>query len=405
MIRSSAGLLALVLVAACKAPEQRACPESKCPPAPAAAAKDVVTLKLVEFSAVPGWADDKLADAVPSLLASCAALNNLADDALIGADPRYGTASAWRRVCAEAARVPAGDHAAARKLFEAELRPFLAASGAKGESGRMTGYYVASLRGSRKKHGAYTVPIYARPPELIDIDVGSFMPELKGKKLWGQLSSGAFVPYTTRGEIAAGALAGRGLELLWVDDPADALFLDIQGSGKVALDDGTEVWLKYAGKNGHPYRGVGTTLLQKGLMTKSEASMQGIRAWFAANPTRFDEIANENRSKVFFAISDKPGAIGAQGVILTDRRSIAVDPLYVAYSTPVFIETKAPGPGGKGQIDLRQLVIAQDTGSAIVGPVRADIYYGDDHEAGEVAGRMDSLGRYWILLPRSLDGR
>jgi membrane-bound lytic murein transglycosylase A len=371
---------------------------------PSAATKDRLALTLVAYSDVPGWAHDKLADAVPSLLASCAALKNLADDALIGADPRFGTAGAWRRVCAEAARVPAGDQAAARTLFEDELRPFAAASTAKGETGRTTGYYVASLRGSRKKHGVYTVPIYARPPELVDIDLGTYMPELKGKKIWGHVSSGTFAPYTTRGEIAAGALADRGLELLWVDDPADALFLDIQGSGKVALDDGTEVWLKYAGKNGHPYRGVGTTLLQKGLLEKSQASMQGIRAWFAANPTRFDEIANENRSKVFFAISDKPGAIGAQGVVLTDRRSIAVDPLHVAHSTPVFIDTKAPGPGGKGQIKFRQLVIAQDSGSAIVGALRADIYFGDDHEAGEVAGRMDAQGRYWILLPRSLDG-
>jgi membrane-bound lytic murein transglycosylase A len=221
--------------------------------------------------------------------------------------------------------------------------------------------------------------------------------------VWGRRDDdGELVPYFTRAEIRKGALDGRGLELLWLDDPIDALFMNIEGSGKVTLDDGAIQWVEFAGKNGRGYKGVGKLLRESGELKKGEGTMQGIRAWFEAHPDRTDEIIDQNSSMVFFALSEKPGAVGSQGVILTPRRSMAIDRSFVAHATPIWVDTRAPVPGEAHEQPWRHLMIAQDTGGGILGPVRGDLYMGDDEAAAEISGRMGGAGRYWLLLPRAL---
>jgi membrane-bound lytic murein transglycosylase A len=217
------------------------------------------------------------------------------------------------------------------------------------------------------------------------------------------MDQGKLVPYHTREQIRRGALAGRGLELMYADDAVDVLFAQIQGSARAILDDGTTAWLEFAGKNGRPYCGVGKLLRAAGLLEPGEGTMQGIRQWFRDNPRRFDEIADQNASYVFFTESGRPGAVGSQLAILTPRRSLAVDRAFIAMSTPIWVDTSAPAPGTRGVTEpWRHLLIAQDTGGGILGAVRGDIYWGDDAEAGERAGRMGAPGRYWLLLPRGV---
>ena len=242
-----------------------------------------------------------------------------------------------------------------------------------------------------------------RPDDLARVDLGGVPQDAQGRNLWGRIANGALVPYYPRAEIRKGALAGRGLELMYVDDPVDLLFAQIEGSAKAVLDDGATVWLEFAGKNGRAYRGVGGVLRGSGLLGPGEGTMLGIRAWFHAHPDRFDAIADQDASYVFFAVSSQPGAVGSQRTILTARRSIAVDRAFIAMSTPIWAEAAAPVVGKKGVTELwHHLLVAQDTGAGIRGAVRGDIYWGDDAEAAELGGRMGGPGKYWLLLPRGV---
>jgi membrane-bound lytic murein transglycosylase A len=372
--------------------------------APAAGARrDGITLSRTTFAELPGWADDRHADAIAAFLRSCAALARLRDDAPVGSDGHGGRARQWRRACAAASRVPAGDHAAARRALEAELVPY-AAAGARGREGLFTGYHVQAVRASRTRGGRYQHPIYARPRDLVMVDLGLHIPDARARRIWGRLDArGELVPYYTRREIRQGALAGRGLELLYADDAADVLFAHIQGSAKVTLDDGSTVWLGFAGKNGRPFRGVGGVLKRMGAFAPPRVgTMQDIRAWLAENPARFDEIVDQNAAFVFFRERATPGAVGSQMVVLTPERSLAVDRAFIALGTPIWVDTRAPLPGRPGTRPWRRLLVAQDTGGAILGPVRGDLYWGDDAAATDVAGRTGSRGRYWLLLPRGV---
>lgn len=361
---------------------------------------DALSLLPASFDELPGWSDDRHAEAVPALLRSCEKLAALGDRERLGASPYGGTAGDWRDVCAGAAAVPAGDDAAARAFFEAEFRPY-AAHGSEGPRAKLSGYYVQSLRGSRTRHGPYQTPLLARPADLVAVSLSTFIPDGRDRRIWGRIdpANGTLVPYPSRAEIRQDRDRPA---LLWTDDPVAGLFAEIEGSGKVALEDGTTVWIAFAGKNGLKFRGVGGILRAMGELERGQGTMQGIRAWFDANPDRRDEIFDLNPSKVFFAESSREGAIGTQDVILTARRSMAVDRAVIALSTPVWVDTRAPTSGSGKVGPWRHLVIAQDTGGAILGPVRGDIYWGDDDEAAAIGGRMGGPGRMWLLLPREL---
>ncbi len=373
------------------------------PDAPAATPRDALTLSKVKFTELPGWADDKLAQAVPSFLQSCSALAAIKDGDPIGHDGHGGKAGQWRKACAAAAKVKPGDDAGARAMFEAEFVPW-AAAGKAGTEGKLTGYNVQQIHASRKKGGKYQIPIYDRPKDLVMIDLSKHIPDSHGRRIWGKLDAkGEVAPYPTRAEIRKGALAGQGLELMYADDAVDVLFAHIEGSAKALMDDGTTVWLEFAGKNGRAYRGVGGVLKSMGeLATPGSGTMQGIRKWFNEHPGKFDEVVDQSSSYVFFRESKLAGAVGSQMVVLTAERSMAVDRAFIAHSTPIWVDTRAPNLGKPGAAPWRQLLIAQDTGGGILGPVRGDIYWGDDVAAAERGGRMGGPGKYWLLLPKGV---
>ena len=366
------------------------------------APRDALTLTAVGFADLPGWADDRLAEAVPSFLRSCDQLRALSDDAAVGTDGHGGKARQWRKACAAAAKLAPGDNAAARAMFEAQFVPYIAA-GTAGATGKLTGYYVAELHASKTRHGAFQTPVLGRPDDLVMVDLSAFLNDAHGRRIWGRMDHGQLVPYYAREQIRKGVLARKGLELMYVDDPVDLLFAQIEGSAKATLDDGSSVWLEFAAKNGRAYKGVGGVLRGGGYLKPGEGTMQGIRAWFHAHPERYDEIADQDASYVFFSVSKLPGAIGSQRTILTAQRSMAVDRAFIAMSTPIWVEANAPVPGKKGVTAVwHHLLIAQDTGAGIMGAVRGDIYWGDDAEAAERGGRMGGPGKYWLLLPHGV---
>jgi membrane-bound lytic murein transglycosylase A len=396
---SDAGTQPAPAAAATLTPTTACTCEEEIPPPP----HDQLKLTKVKWKDLPGWTDDKLGEAVPSFLASCAVIATLADGAAVGHDGHGGIAKQWRHACAEAAKLQAGDDNAARAFFEAEFVPWQAA-GKAGPDGKLTGYFVQELNASRKKGGKYQTPILARPKDLVMIDLSQFVGDAHGRRLWGRHDAkGNIVPYFTRAEIRKGALDAQKLVIMYADDPIDVLFAHIEGSAKAVMDDGSIVWLEFDGKNGRAYKGVGKALKERGVLTGVyNGTMPGIRKWFVDNPKKFDEVVDENASYVFFKESAKAGAVGSQGVTLTTRRSMAIDRAFIAHGTPIWVDGRAPVPGKQGTIPYRSLLIAQDTGGGILGAVRGDIYWGDDAVAEDLAGRMGGPGRYWLLLPKGV---
>lgn len=343
------------------------------------------TLQKSSFTVMPGWDKDALREVWPAFMNSCGALIKRSD---------------WRAVCTAAAQVN-GDDDAVRSFFETNFVPYKVFNADGTDTGLITGYYEPLLRGARKRSGPYQTALYRTPDDLLTIDLSSVYPDLKNMRLRGRLTGNKIVPYYSRAELLqSGALNGK--ELVWVDDPVEAFFLQVQGSGRVYLVDSKEtIRVAYADQNGHPYKSIGRYLVDKGEMQLSQASAQGIKAWIAANPARQNELFNANPSFVFFKeekINDPTkGPKGAMGLPLTSQRSIAVDPQYLPLGAPVFLDTTQPNSGAL----LQRLVIAQDTGGAIRGAVRADYFWGTGNEAGEKAGAMKQRGVMWVLLPKS----
>ena len=347
----------------------------------------------VPFSALPGWTEDRHAEAAEALRRSCERLSHRPDSHSLGAGGVAGAAGDWQPICRALETLDGG---AARDFFERWFVPHRATA-----EGLFTGYYEPIIAASTTLSDTYATPLYARPDDLVSVSLGDFRADFAGERIAGQVVDGRLLPYPSRGDIAAGSLAGRGLEIAWVADPVDAFFLHIQGSGRLALPDGRVLRVGYDGKNGRPYTAIGRVLVEEGALAREAVSMQSIRAWLAAHPEEAERVMNANSSYVFFRRLDGDGPIGAQGVALTPQRSIAVDPRFIPYSTPVWIDATAPTPEG-GVIALRRLMIAQDTGDAIRGPVRGDVFWGAGEAAAAIAGRMNSRGQWYLLLPRSL---
>lgn len=359
-----------------------------------------LVLEPASFDDLEGWRADDPSGAVAALLRSCRVLLGRPPAETLEIRGIAGTAGAWRPACEAASRVPAGPDAA-RAFFETHFQPFAASNDGDPE-GLFTGYYEPQLLGSRKRSERYRVPLYIRPPDLVTIDLGAFREDLKGKTLAGRVEDGELIPYPDRRAIEEGALAGRDLELVWVDDPVDAFFLQIQGSGRVRLEDGGEMRVGYAAQNGHPYFAIGKDLVERQALRKEEVSMQSIRKWLEENPDLADDVMARNASYVFFQELEGEGPLGAQGVALTPGRSLAVDRRHWPLGVPLWLDASAPAAkAGEPDRPLRRLLIAQDTGGAIRGPIRGDVFWGHGEEAAEVAGRMKHSGRVWVLLPRA----
>ncbi len=364
-----------------------------------------LVLESVAFARLPGWATGRQAGALSALRRSCGRLGERPADQTLGAAGIAGSGADWRLPCQAAAELPAADHAAARAFFEAWFRPFATRNGDDAE-GLFTGYYEPLLRGSLRRSGRYRVPLHARPPDLVTVDLGLFRDELEGRRIAGRVVGGRLRPFETRSEIDSGALTGKARVLAWVDDPVAAFFLHVQGSGRVALEDGRGLRVGYAGHNGHPYVAIGAELVRQGALAPEEVSLQSISAWLRRNPDEAAAVMARNASYVFFRELGTDGPIGAQGAVLTPGRSLAVDRRYIPLGVPLWLDTKAPNPDpALPDRPLRRLMVAQDRGGAIRGPVRGDVFWGHGGEAEAIAGRMKHRGRYYLLLPRTMADR
>lgn len=299
--------------------------------------------------------------------------------------------------------MPPPDEAAARAFFETRFEPHLQRAGWFRSSGLITGYYEPLLNGSWTRTERYRYPIYRPPDDLVTVDLGALYPELKNKRVRGRLAGRRVVPYPSRSEIDVQPSPLAGNELLWVDDPVALFFLQIQGSGRVRLPTGEIVPVGYAEQNGHPYTAIGRTLAERTGLKLEEIDAPTIRAWLAANPAEAQAVMNTNASYVFFALRDPslPGPLGALGTPLLPERAIAVDPVYVPLGLPVWLDTLLPDSSEP----YRRLVFAQDTGGAIRGAVRADIFFGHGPQAEAHAGRMRASGRLYVLLPAGAPAR
>jgi membrane-bound lytic murein transglycosylase A len=309
----------------------------------------------------------------------------------------------WRDVCAAASALPAAlANDPAHQFFEQRFTAWQSISGDGAEQGLITGYYEPLIYGARQRSAAARWPVYAPPEDMLTIDLSGVYPELKSMRLRGRLDGNRVVPYWTREELDQrrnqGTLPAR--VLLWAADPVDFFFLQIQGSGQVEFPDGSRVRIGYADQNGHPYQSIGRWLINHGELAAHQASMEGIRQWVKRNPQRLDELLNTNPSYIFFReLPSTGGPIGALGTPLYAGRSIAVDPANIPLGAPVFLATTRP----LSQEPLNRLVMAQDTGGAIKGPVRADFFWGFGPEAGAQAGKMKQQGRIWVLLPKGVE--
>ncbi len=362
---------------------------------------DRLELRPARFGELPGWESDRLSEALPALESSCRALSNLPEARPIGSESLGLTAGDWRELCARLAAMSGPDDREVRLLLEAELEPW-EVTNRRDPKALFTGYYEPTLAGSRRRDESFRIPLYVRPPELVSVELGEFRDDLKGRRIAGRVEADSLVPYLDRAAIEGGALAGRGLELVWVDSATDAFFLHIQGSGRVELRGGGFLRVGYSSQNGHPYSAIGRQLVDRGELELEAVSMQSIRRWLQQHPDEAEAIMQTNPSYVFFRELREPGPVGSQGVVLTPKRSLAVDRSFLPLGAPIWIDTRAPSPEPDAPDRvLRRLLVAQDTGGAIRGPVRGDVFWGPGREAAEIAGRMQHEGRMWLLLPRS----
>jgi membrane-bound lytic murein transglycosylase A len=390
-VRTGAAVLACALAACSSVPKTPppapqaplACPE---PPADKPASVPITwasSLTPVAWDALAGWAEDRFVEVWDAFQRSCSALRAQAG---------------WRIACEASAAVDGRDEAAVRAFFESAFTPHAVVNPDGTREGTITGYYEPLLRGSRTPGSVYRFPAYGVPDDMLVVDLSELYPELKPMRLRGRVDGRRVVPYYARAELEDGKGGLSGREILWTDDAVELFFLQIQGSGKVILDSGETVRLSYADQNGHPYRSVGRLLVERGELTLDQASMQGIKAWAARNPQRLPELLNQNGSFVFFRElpASEDGPLGALGVPLTAGRSLAVDPRAIPLGAPVFIATSWPN----SEASLQRLMLAQDTGGAIRGAVRADFFWGSGEDAGTQAGRMRQKGELFVLLPQ-----
>ncbi|MGN1208735.1 MAG: murein transglycosylase A [Duodenibacillus sp.] len=348
--------------------------------------RGIVLFRPTAFSELPATNDAHWRSALTAFRKSCA---------------RMSAAPAWRIPCEQAQGV---EDSGARLFFEVAFDAYQVAyrEGGLFDTGLTTGYYEPMLRGSRTRQGAYRYPLYGVPDDLIEVDLAGLYPQTKDLKLRGKVVGRRLVPYDTREAIEKREDLKRSAVLCWVDDPVEAFLLQIQGSGRVALEDGSFLRLGYADNNGHPYKAVGSWLIKNAGLKPDEMSMQRIKAWARENPSRTQEMLRTNPRFVFFAerndLSPDDGPVGAQGVPLTPEASVAVDRRFWSLGTPFVIEVEQATPA----LQWARPVVAQDTGSAIRGPIRFDYFWGYGDTAGAAAGGQKSVTRAWVLLPKGI---
>ncbi len=349
---------------------------------------DYSLLKPAQWDEVDGLQGDNLSLAWPAWMQSCSTLINK---------------PVWQNACSAAMQLniqSAGkpNVAAVQAYFKQYFSVYKTTNTDGSENGLITGYYEPILKGSRNKSARYPYPLYATPGDLITVELDSLFPELKYKRVRGRLVGNKLVPYYNRAEIETEASPIKGREFIYIDDIIDVFFLQIQGSGLVQLESGEQVHVGYADQNGHTYNSIGRLLIERGELTLAQASMQGIKNWARNNLDKLRELLNNNPSYVFFRElpAGLPGPLGALGVPILGERSVAVDPKFVPLGAPVFLSTTEPNSAKP----MKRLMMAQDTGGAIKGGVRADFFWGAGPDAGAKAGAMKQSGKIWVFLPK-----
>ena len=396
-MRSVWGWLAALALAACTGPT----PGAGKPPA--------LGLTPVAFSVVPGWQQDHLSDAMTALRRECTVLATLpADTALGGESPAThpgGRAGDWRPLCTAIATVAPGDNVGARATLERALQPYAISDNGQAE-GLFTGYYEPEVAGALHRGGRYQTPLLRRPGDLVQADLGQFATDLKGHTIEGRVSGAHLVPYYDRADIESGTLDRQKLALMYLADPIDAFFLQIQGSGIVKLNDGKTLRLAYAAKNGRPYTPIGRVLIANGALDRKNVSLQTIRAWLNAHPSAAKGVMEADESFVFFELAPLGdpalGSPGTEGVPLTPMASLAIDERFHPFGAPIYIATMIPDPdAAKPDQNFQRLLIAQDTGGAIKGAARGDIFFGPGAKAEAIAGRLNAHGQFFVLIPKA----
>lgn len=355
--------------------------------------KKPLKLEPVTFKSLPGWDDDNHSDALNAFRGSCQKLmvsDSGSTSKLLALKP-----DTWHKPCLSIPNGAVNDDEA-QDYFEKWFQPYLV-FGPDGSEGLFTGYFEAELTGSLRRENPSQTPIYGVPNDHITVDLARFDPKLAGRKLAGMVEKNKLIPYHTRLDIATGALKGKAEKIAWADDLIDLYILHVQGSGRVRLRDGSVMRIGFAAHNGHDYRSIGQVLIARGQLRRNHASWPHIRRWIEENQDQARALLAENARFIFFRTTDNKGPIGAQGVPLTAGRSMAVDKRYIPIGAPLWIVTHWPTDKSR---PLRKLVVAQDTGAAIKGPVRGDYFWGFGKRALKLAGTMKSAGRYFVLLPR-----
>jgi membrane-bound lytic murein transglycosylase A len=362
-----------------------------------------LSLQPVAINELPGWGQAKPAEALAAFVSSCQRIQYFPPDQALGgtgvAATLGGKAGLWGGVCSAAKSVPPADDASASSFFQTYFQPYLITQGG-GSTAKITGYYEPEVQGSATQGGQYQTPLLGLPSDLVTIDLGAFDRDKAGKTAIGRLDGNHVVPYYDRFQIENGALNPDDLAIAWVADPVDAFFLQIEGSGRIDLPDGSIMRVTYAGKNGRPYVPIGRIMVQQKLLAANDVTEQSIRAWLEAHPERAKAIMDANPSYVFFRtapqLPEAAGPPGALGVSLTPGRSIAVDRRYLPLGAPVWLVTTDPTT----HASIKRMTVAQDLGSAIIGPLRADLFFGSGARASAAAGAMDASGQLYVLLPR-----
>lgn len=383
-MRFKAALLPLIFLAACAAP-----PKPSVVPAPAAVppvALPAAPFAVSKWEMLPDWQAIDMQPSWTAFLQSCRALK---------------TKPGWQETCARADGLVQPDNTTLRSFFEESFTPYQVFNPDGSSQGLITGYYEPRLTGSRAKTDRFRYPLYAVPDDMLTIDLSEVYPQLEDLRLRGRLQDKRVIPYYSRADIDNGKAALQGRELFWVEDAVELFFLQIQGSGRIELPDGSLVKVGYAEQNGHPYISIGKKLVEMGELKLEEASMQGIKNWAQQYPEKLGALLAQNPSYVFFRElpNGLSAPLGALGVPLTEAYSIAVDPRTVPLGAPVFLSTTYPNTAEP----LNRLMLAQDTGGAIKGAVRADFFWGFGEQAGAQAGRMKQSGQMWVLFPKSAE--
>lgn len=354
----------------------------------------------VSFNALPGWDKAEFKKSLITFQTSCRAFLRQDPERIVGTDTIDLQAKDWQPACRAAVKIKPVLESSAKHFFETWFSPVEFYDN-KPVQGLFTGYYMPLLKGSRTPSAVFNVPLYERPTSMITIDLGLFAADLKNRKFVGRVEGGRFLPFYDRAQINKGAIKDSARVLLWVNSPVDRLFLEIQGSGIVEFENKERIYIGYDGQNGQPYTPIAAVLIKKGVMTKHNASMQAIKHYLEAHPAEMDPVINQNKSFVFFHQLPLDAALGSQGVALTPGYSLAIDRQWVPMGAPIWLSTTRPDSKNPDlNKPMQRLMIAQDTGGAIKGKVRGDVFWGGGDKATLIAGHMKNEGHYWLLLPR-----